>query len=78
MVEKRIIASQNVVDLAAFRERNGGAKVGPMALVLCRHCGAALADGEREEDCSSTLNVDAAQLRWQAAQILRELASAEA
>jgi hypothetical protein len=77
MVEKRITASQNVIELAVFRERNGGAKVGPMALRLCRHCGAALADGEREEECSSTLNRDAAQLRWQAAQILRTLVSAE-
>jgi hypothetical protein len=78
MVEKRIITSQNVVDLAAFRQRNGGATVGPMALRLCRHCGATLADGESEEECSSTRNVDVAQLRWQAAQILRELISAEA
>jgi len=78
MVENCITASQNVVDLAAFRERNGGAKVGPMALRLCRHCGAMLADGEREEECSSTFNVDAARLRWQAAQILRGIVSAEA
>jgi hypothetical protein len=78
MVEKRITAPQNVIDLAAFRERGGGAIVGPMALRLCRHCGAALADGEREDECSSTLNVGAERLRWQAAQILRELVSAEA
>lgn len=75
MIERRVTASQNVVDLAAFREKNGGAKVGPMTLRLCRHCGAVLADGEREEECSSTFNVEAAQLRWQAAQILRELIS---
>jgi hypothetical protein len=73
MVEKCITASQNVIDLAAFRERNNGAKVGPMSLRVCRHCGAVLADGEREEECSSTFNVEAAQLRWQAAQILRGL-----
>jgi len=78
MVEKRIIPPPKVIDLAAFRERNGGAKVGPMALRLCRHCGAALGDGEQEDECSSTSNVNAAQLRWQAAQILRELVSAEA
>jgi hypothetical protein len=78
MVEKCINASQNVVDLAAFRERNGGVKVGPMALRLCRHCGATLTDGEREEECSSTFNVEAARLRWQAAQILRGIVSAEA
>jgi hypothetical protein len=86
MVENCITASQNIVDLAAFRERNGGAKVGPkvspkispMALRLCRHCGAMLADGEREDECSSTFNIDAARLRWQAAQILRGIVSAEA
>jgi len=71
MVEKRTNSRRNVVDLAAFREKNGGAKVGPMAFRLCRHCGAMLADGEREEECSSTFNLEAAQLRWQAAQILR-------
>jgi hypothetical protein len=73
MVEKLETSSCKVVDLAAFRERNGGAKVGPMAFRLCRHCGAVLADGEHEDECSSTFNVEAAQLRWQAAQILRGL-----
>jgi hypothetical protein len=37
-----------------------------------------LTDGEREEECSSTFNVEAARLRWQAAQILRGIVSAEA
>jgi hypothetical protein len=32
-----------------------------------------LSEGEREEECSSTLNIEAANLRWQAAQILRGL-----
>ena len=31
------------------------------------------AEGEREEECSSTFNVEADSLRWQAAQILRGL-----
>jgi hypothetical protein len=39
----------------------------------CRHCGAALHEGEREEECSSAFNIDNARLRWQAAQILRGL-----
>jgi hypothetical protein len=77
MVEKRSDSSRNVVDLAAFRERNG-LRMPAMSLRVCRHCGAVLADGEREEECSSTFNVEAAQLRWQAAQILREVVSAEA
>jgi len=72
MVEKLITSSRNVVDLARYRERNGG-RAAAISIRSCRHCGAALADGEREEECSSTFNVDAARLRWQAAQILRGL-----
>jgi hypothetical protein len=37
---------------------------------ICRHCGAALSEGESEDECSSAFNVEAS-LRWQAAQILR-------
>jgi hypothetical protein len=73
MVEKFINPSQNVVDLARYRERNGLARALPMSLRACRHCGAVLSEGEREEECSSTFNADAEQLRWQAAQILRGL-----
>lgn len=72
MVEK-VITSQNVVDLACYRERNGIARALPISPRICRHCGAALLDGEREEECSSTFNLDVARLRWQAAQILRKL-----
>jgi hypothetical protein len=73
MVEKFLTSSQNVVDLARYRERSVGAA--EMAARTCRHCGAILQEGEREEECSSTFNVDAAniRLRWQAAQILRGL-----
>jgi hypothetical protein len=83
MVEKLIMSPdaapgnaqrlRNVVDLSFYRERNGLARALPMSPRTCRHCGAVLADGEREEECSSTFNVDAARLRWQAAQILRGL-----
>ena len=78
MVEKRLNLSHNIVDLAAFREKAGGARVGPVALRLCRHCGAALGEGEREDECSSISNVEAARLRWRAAQILRAIVPAEA
>jgi hypothetical protein len=69
------IASENinVVSLSLYRERNGLARAMPLDLRTCRHCGAMLADGEREEECSSTFNVDEARLRWRAAQILRGL-----
>ena len=71
MVEKRIMSSENVVDLARYRRRADGSPSLAISPRLCRHCGAALMEGEHEDECSSTLNVDAAQLRWQAAQILR-------
>ena len=44
-----------------------------IAARTCRHCGAALLDGESENDCSSAFNIDDARLRWRAAQILRGL-----
>jgi hypothetical protein len=71
MVERSITSSNNVIDLAGYRERNVDAT--GMATRTCRHCGAALQEGEREEECSSTFNIDTARLRWQAAQILRGL-----
>ena len=73
MVEKPIMSSRNVVDLARYRERATGVRAPALSPRLCRHCGAALMDGEREEECSSAFNVDEAKLRWQAAQILRSL-----
>jgi hypothetical protein len=73
MVEKRITTSDNVVELAAYQRGRGA--VAALALMprSCRYCGAALGEGEREEECSSALNVDTARLRWRAAQILRSL-----
>ncbi len=72
MVDKVTTQSRTVIDLASYRERVG-ARAPKISVRSCRHCGAVLAEGEREEECSSTFNVEAAQLRWQAAQILREL-----
>jgi hypothetical protein len=61
-----------VVDFAHYQvDRNAAGKA--LSARTCRHCGAALSDGESEDDCSSTFNVDNARLRWQAAQILRGL-----
>lgn len=75
MVEKPITSSANVIDLSRYRECNTAGRMPPLSPRLCRHCGAALLEGEREEECSSALNVnvEAARLRWQAAQILRGL-----
>jgi hypothetical protein len=72
MVDKATTQSRKVVDLASYRQRVG-ARAPAISVRTCRHCGAVLAEGEREEECSSTFNVEAAKLRWQAAQILREL-----
>ena len=71
MVEKRITVSANVVELARYRRRADGSPSLAIGPRMCRHCGAPLMEGEHEDECSSTLNVDAARLRWQAAQILR-------
>jgi hypothetical protein len=70
MVEKFITSPENVVDFARYQaDRNGRAVA--ISARTCRHCGAALSEGEREDECSSAFNIDS--LRWQAAQILRGL-----
>jgi hypothetical protein len=75
MVEKQITSPspRNIVDFASYRRGRNAGRAPAMSARLCRHCGAALSDGEREEECSSAFNVEADSLRWQAAQILRGL-----
>ena len=73
MLEKTVMPSRNVIDLSRYRERTTGIRAPALSPRLCRHCGAALADGEREEECSSAFSSEALRLRWQAAQILRGL-----
>ena len=74
MVEKVITSPRNVVDFARYQTgRNAAGKAPAMSARICRHCGAALVEGEREDECSSAFNVEDASLRWQAAQILRGL-----
>jgi hypothetical protein len=73
MVEKVITKAPNVIDFASYqRGRNIVAGAQAMSARTCRHCGAALADGEFEDECSSIANTEET-LRWQAAQILRGL-----
>ena len=63
MVEKQITRSRNVVDFARYREdRKTGAGM-RLAAIACRHCGAALLEGESDEDCSSAFNFEAPGLR---------------
>ncbi len=64
MVEKVITSLRNVVDLAHYRAgRNSGGKASALVARACRHCGAALLEGEREEECSSAFNSEALRLR---------------
>jgi hypothetical protein len=63
MVEKVITSPPNVVDFARYQQgRNSGAKVLAMPVQACRHCGAALLEGEREDECSSAFNIEAPRL----------------
>jgi hypothetical protein len=73
MVEKRTTASDNVVELAAYQRGRIAVTAFALSPRTCRYCGAELEEDEREDDCSSALNVDSARLRWRAAQILRGL-----
>ena len=60
MVEKLITSSRNVVEFARYHaDRNAVGKALAMSARACRHCGAALLDGESEDDCSSAFNVEA-------------------
>jgi hypothetical protein len=63
MVEKLIMSPRNVIDLASYQQSRTDGKAQAFSTRLCRHCGAVLADGENEDECSSTLNLDAATLR---------------
>ena len=72
MVEKVIMQAQNVIDFASYQQGRNIVRAQPMSARTCRHCGAMLAEGEFEDECSSIANTEAA-LRWQAAQILRGL-----
>jgi len=72
MVEKVIRSMQNVIDFASYQQGRKIVRAEAMSARVCRHCGASLADGEREDECSSVANAEEA-LRWQAAQILRGL-----
>ena len=63
MVEKVITPGRNVVDFAKYQQgRQTGAV--RMSARTCRHCGAALGEGESEDECSSAgFNVEAPRLR---------------
>ena len=61
MVEKHI-TSRNVIDFARYQQGRVVGSLQAFSTRLCRHGGAALADGENEDECSSTFNVGASAL----------------
>jgi len=62
MVEKVITLGRNVIDFARYQQdRNATAIV--VSARTCRHCGAALSEGESEDECSSAFNIEARDLR---------------
>jgi hypothetical protein len=63
MVEKLIKSPRNVIELARYQQGRSVGKAQAFSTRLCRHCGAALADGENEDECSSTFNVAATAAR---------------
>ena len=64
MVEKFITSPRNVVDLAQYRaDRNNAGNALTMSARACRHCGAALLEGESEDECSSAFNSETPRLR---------------
>lgn len=59
MVEKLITSPRNVIDFARYQQGRNVGKATAITARLCRHCGAALSDGENEDECSSAFNIDA-------------------
>jgi hypothetical protein len=64
MVEKVITPRPNVVDFVRYQaDRSAIGKALALSARVCRHCGAALSEGESEDECSSTFNSDTTSLR---------------
>ena len=64
MVEKLITQGRNVIDFARYQQdRNATVRELAASARTCRHCGAALSEGEREDECSSAFNIEARDLR---------------
>jgi hypothetical protein len=59
MVEKVITGTRNVLDFRSYQRLrkpdvdNAAARLASGPSRLCRHCGAAMLDGESDDDCSS-------------------------
>ena len=70
MIEKLITSRRNVIDFARYQQDRAVGKAQAISARVCRHCGAALSDGENEDECSSALNTRAAFVR-RTAEVLR-------
>jgi hypothetical protein len=54
MVEKIVISGPNIVDFSRYQQgRNSKGNAIALSARVCRHCGAALLEGENDDDCSS-------------------------
>jgi hypothetical protein len=58
MVERLITSPHNVIDLARYQAERVVDRMPAISLRICRHCGATLLEGEREEECSGALNAE--------------------
>jgi hypothetical protein len=63
MVEKVITSPRNVVDFARYQADRYAGKAFAISPRNCRHCGAALSEGESEDECSSAFNPNAPGVR---------------
>lgn len=55
MVEEIVVRARNVIDLSAYRLRARSATARPLSVTraACSHCGAWMAEGESEDECSA-------------------------
>lgn len=58
MVEKLIMSPRNVIDFTRYQQGRIAGTAQAIATRLCRHCGAAMAEGENEDECSSAFNTE--------------------
>jgi hypothetical protein len=63
MVERVIMSGRNVIEFARYQQDRAAGKAQPISVLTCRHCGAAILDGENEDECSSAFNIEASRLR---------------
>jgi hypothetical protein len=63
MVERVTMSGRNVIEFARYQQDRAAGKAQSTSVLTCRHCGAALLDGENEDECSSAFNIEASRLR---------------